>query len=120
MPVVLHRPVCANGSSPDTNGTGASAYASSDGNYLEIGLINNMPDAALESTERQFLDLLAAAAGDVSVHLRLLALPQVPRSEQAQQYLRARYTDVGEIHGRRLDGLIVTGTEPLAASLRDE
>src|SRR5260370_1258400 len=30
--------------------------------FLELGLVNNMPDAALESTERQFLELLRAAA----------------------------------------------------------
>ena len=32
--------------------------------WIEVGLVNNMPDAALESTEQQFLDLLAAAAGE--------------------------------------------------------
>jgi hypothetical protein len=29
---------------------------------LTIGLVNNMPDAALKSTERQFRDLLVRAA----------------------------------------------------------
>ena len=29
---------------------------------LNIGLINNMPDAALETTERQFFRLMSAAA----------------------------------------------------------
>ena len=29
---------------------------------LDIGLLNNLPDAALRATERQFSDLLAAAA----------------------------------------------------------
>ena len=31
-------------------------------NCVTIGLINNMPDAALEATERQFVDLIRAAA----------------------------------------------------------
>jgi len=30
---------------------------------IDIGLVNNMPDAALEKTERQFIGLLNAAAG---------------------------------------------------------
>jgi hypothetical protein len=29
---------------------------------IEVGIVNNMPDAALESTERQFIGLLAAAS----------------------------------------------------------
>jgi homoserine O-succinyltransferase len=37
---------------------------------LVIGLINNMPDAALEATESQFATLLAAAAGAQEVRLR--------------------------------------------------
>jgi hypothetical protein len=32
-------------------------------NQIEIGLINSMPDAALEATESQFTALLAAGAG---------------------------------------------------------
>ena len=50
---------------------------------VRIAFINNMPDAALEETEIQFLDLLDAAAGDVPVEphrgqLRLQARTAVP------------------------------------------
>ncbi len=90
------------------------------GRFLEIGLVNNMPDAALQSTERQFLGLLDAAAEDIPVRLRLFSLPHVPRSEIGRQYLRSGYRDVGELRSSRLDGLIVTGTEPRAPSLPDE
>ncbi len=31
---------------------------------LTIGLVNNMPDPALQATERQFMRLLTAAAGN--------------------------------------------------------
>ena len=34
---------------------------------VEIGLVNSMPDAALEATERQFAELLSAAAGERSI-----------------------------------------------------
>ena len=34
---------------------------------LNIALINNMPDAALEDTELQFFDLLDDASGDLPV-----------------------------------------------------
>ena len=39
---------------------------------LTIGLVNNMPDAALEATERQFMRLLTAAAGNNLIRLPLL------------------------------------------------
>jgi homoserine O-succinyltransferase len=88
--------------------------------WIEIGLINNMPEAALESTEQQFLELLGAAAGDSWVHLRFFALPGVPRSERGRSYVSQSYGDVGEISRADLDGLIVTGTEPRAANLTQE
>jgi len=88
--------------------------------WIEIGLVNSMPEAALEATEQQFLDLLSAAAGDSWVHLRFFALPGVPRSERGRSYLRQFYGDVGDIRKADLDALIVTGTEPKAANLADE
>src|SRR5262245_54141818 len=87
---------------------------------LTIGLVNNMPDAALESTERRFLELLRAAAGDVLVRLRLYALPDVPRSETGRRHVRTAYVPIDELWSSDLDGLIVTGTEPRAPSLSDE
>jgi hypothetical protein len=50
---------------------------------IEIGIVNNMPDAALELTERQFIGLLAAASGKMQVRVRLFALPQIGRGEFA-------------------------------------
>jgi homoserine O-succinyltransferase len=79
-----------------------------------------MPEAALEATEQQFLDLLGAAAGDSWVHLRFFSLPEVPRSERGKSYLSRSYGDAGDIGTAALDGLIVTGTEPKAARLEDE
>jgi homoserine O-succinyltransferase len=96
----------------------ASALATSD--VIEIALLNNMPDSALESTERQFTSLLAAAAGDLPVRVRLFSLPEVPRGAQAQHYLTQTNSPLGELLDRRADGLIVTGTEPRTASLKDE
>ena len=87
---------------------------------LTVGLVNNMPDAALQATERQFVGLLGAAAGDLVVRLRPYALPEVPRTEWGLQYVRRFYADVEELWGTSLDGLIVTGTEPRSANLRDE
>jgi homoserine O-succinyltransferase/O-acetyltransferase len=90
------------------------------GDRLTIGLVNNMPDTALHATERQFRRLIAAAADDIPVRLRLFYLPEVPRSDRGRTYLEKHYDDIGELWASRLDGLIVTGTEPRASDLRDE
>jgi homoserine O-succinyltransferase len=89
------------------------------GEALTVGLVNNMPDSALQSTERQFFDLIDAAAGETSVRLRLFSLPEVPRSDTARAHLRS-YSDIAQLSTSDLDGIIVTGTEPRAGSLRDE
>ena len=89
-------------------------------NCLTIGLVNNMPDAACEATERQFLDLLRAAAGNAIVQVKLFSIADVPRADEARRELEARYRDVAALWDTPLDGLIVTGTEPKAASLQDE
>jgi homoserine O-succinyltransferase len=86
---------------------------------LVIGLVNNMPDAALRATERQFRELLAAAGGG-AIRLRLFFIPEVPRGETGRSYLRDAYEDVASLATDRVDGLIVTGTEPRASSLADE
>jgi homoserine O-succinyltransferase len=87
---------------------------------VEIGLVNNMPDVALEATERQFIALLEAASGEVRVRLRFFSLPGIPRGERGQRHVDKFYRGVRELPARGLDALIVTGTEPRAASLRTE
>ena len=92
----------------------------SDAPSITIGLINNMPDSALISTERQVFSLLDAAAGKIPVRLRLYTLPMVPRTDWGQQYTRRFYSDIGDLWNESLDGLIVTGTEPQAPKLAEE
>lgn len=87
---------------------------------IDIGLINNMPDSALVSTERQIFELLEIAAGDRPVRLHLYALASVPRDGWGKEYVGRFYSDVANLSDCKLDGLIVTGAEPKAASLKDE
>lgn len=89
-------------------------------NCMTIGLVNNMPDAAYEATERQFIDLIRAATANAVVHLKLFSMADVPRAGPIRQELAARYRDIAELWDTRLDGLIVTGTEPRASKLEDE
>jgi homoserine O-succinyltransferase len=103
----------------DLRGKAPIAFHESDPNCLDIGLVNNMPDAALDATERQFRTLLGAAADGMAVRLTLYTLPEVPRTDFGRQQVSG-YSSLDELWERPLDGLIVTGTEPLAADLKDE
>ncbi len=87
---------------------------------LQIGLVNNMPDGALLATEQQFFSLLNAASGDFSVSLSLYSLPGIPRSSWAQNHIDQHYRSVESLWDAELDGIIVTGREPIAAKLSDE
>jgi homoserine O-succinyltransferase len=87
---------------------------------LDIGLINNMPDAALISTERQLFDLLNAAAGPLVVRLHFYTMKATPRSDWGRDYVGRYYRTTDELLDGRLDGIIVTGTEPRAPSLTVE
>jgi homoserine O-succinyltransferase len=87
---------------------------------LTIGLVNNMPDSALESTEHQFLTLIDEATANILVQVKLFAIDGIPRSERGHQHIRKHYSDTRELFSRGIDGLIVTGTEPRAPDLADE
>ena len=87
---------------------------------ITIGLINSMPDSALQSAERQFTGLLQAAAGDRRIHLHCFFLPSVKRSQQTKQLMQGRYRDIADLTRLHFDGLIVTGAEPNADALPEE
>jgi homoserine O-succinyltransferase len=89
-------------------------------NCVTVGLINNMPDAAVMATERQLIELMRESASDCVVRLLLFSIPDVPRADDTRLELRDRYRDIGGLWGTRLDGLIVTGNEPRSQDLTDE
>src|SRR3989442_15747677 len=71
-------------------------FRDSDANCLEIGLVNNMPDAALEATERQFRALLDAAADGIEVRLTPYGLPRVPRPAGVRRHVSGFYSGLGD------------------------
>jgi homoserine O-succinyltransferase len=88
---------------------------------LVIGLVNNMPDSALEATQAQFARLLSAAAVSLRVRLRLFSLPEVPRGPAGLEHINAgTYWPIDELAREPVNAVIVTGMEPLAALLSDE
>jgi len=103
-----------------TNSRFAGSATNGPINSVKIAFVNNMPDSALEDTEIQFFELLDAAAGDVPVVLSLYSLSGVPRGERGQQHVNAFYRGTNELLSGRVDGLIMTGTEPRQPNLRNE
>jgi homoserine O-succinyltransferase/O-acetyltransferase len=91
-----------------------------DAEPIVIGLVNNMPDAALKTTEWQVRDLLMRAAERRRIMLRVFSLPEVPRSEAGLAHVRQHHEDIAALWRDGIDGLIVTGTEPKAERFEDE
>jgi homoserine O-succinyltransferase len=88
--------------------------------WIEIALINNMPDLALEDTEGQFFRLLNDASCNHFVRLRLFSLPNLPRGEQAQKRLDNYYFGINDLWNMPFDAVILTGTEPRQSNLKQE
>ena len=82
--------------------------------------VNNMPDGAFDSTERQFSELLVAASNDDIIDLRRYAMAGVPRSERTAPRIAREYEDVAAIRDNPPDLLIVTGSNPLELHIEDE
>jgi len=87
---------------------------------LNVALINNMPDSALEDTELQFFDLLDDASGDLPIYLKLYSLTGIPRTDRGQGHLNSYYYSLDELWPNQIDGVIITGTEPRQPNLKDE
>lgn len=108
MPVVISRPLFP------------ELQSGHDVGSIVIGLVNNMPSAALRSTERQFYELISTASDGLKVCLRLFFLPQAQRERTDRLLIGQSYEDISQLWKSRLDGLVVTGTEPRAEMLMDE
>ena len=85
---------------------------------MRVGLVNNMPDAALAATERQFRGLLEAAAPGTGLELVLFNMPQVTRGPAIRAEMGGRYSSVEEIDQANLDALVVSGGDPGQSPLK--
>jgi len=120
MPVFVDSSNSSEPFAPGPRRKGTLRFPVRAGHGLTIGLINNMPDAAFRATERQFISLLDAASDDFPVRLKLYTLPGVPREGACLLHAEDHYFSIETMLNTHLDGLIVTGREPIAADLRHE
>lgn len=87
---------------------------------LHIGLLNMMPDTALQLTERQFIRLVGGANTIVQLYVHPFTVPGLPRSPQTQAYIDAHYQSFDDLQAAGLDALIVTGANVSNPRLEDE
>jgi homoserine O-succinyltransferase len=76
---------------------------------LHIGLLNMMPDAALEATERQFFRLIGESNQIAQFYIHPFTLPQLPRSEKGREHVAKHYDSFEQLKQSGLDALIITG-----------
>ena len=87
---------------------------------LHIGILNMMPDAAIEATERQFFRLIGESNPIAQFHVHPFTLPIFERNEKAQKHIDEHYVPFEEIQPMGLDALIITGANVTQPSLPDE
>ena len=76
---------------------------------LHIGILNMMPDAAMEATERQFFRLIGESNPIAQFHVHLFSLPVIERSKTAQKHIDEHYLSFDNIKAMGIDALIITG-----------
>jgi len=87
---------------------------------LHIGLLNMMPDAALEATERQFFRLVAESNQIAQFYMHPFTLAEIPRSVEAREYIDKYYETFAQLQADGLDALIITGANVTRPDLAEE
>ncbi len=84
---------------------------------MHIGLLNMMPDAALQATERQFFRLVGESNQIAQLYIHPFTLPELKRSKETQEYISKHYESFDDIKASGLDALIITGANVEAPEL---
>lgn len=87
---------------------------------LHIGLLNMMPDAALEATERQFFRLVGEANPICQFYVHPFTLSELPRGGKGQVHIDTYYESFEQIKRDGLDALIITGANVSHPNLSEE
>lgn len=87
---------------------------------LHIGLLNMMPDAALEATERQFFRLVGESNPIAQFYMHPFTLKALKRNATAAAHVEQFYERFEDIKEMGLDGLIITGANVIGPNLEDQ
>ena len=84
---------------------------------LHIGLLNMMPDKALEATERQFFRLVGESNQIARFYLHPFTLKELQRSKEGRDHVNRYYKSFEQIQSDGLDALIITGANVVDPAL---
>ncbi len=88
---------------------------------LTCALVNNLPDGAFVTSERQFVDLLhAGRPPGTTVEVHCHTLPSDARAAHVARHIEACYTPLDQLRWERPDVIIITGSEPRTSDLAAE
>ena len=87
---------------------------------LHVGLLNMMPDAALEATERQFFRLVGESNQIAQFYMHPFTLKALERGPKGRAHVERFYESFDDIRGQGLDALIITGANVTRPDLSQE
>ena len=87
---------------------------------LHVGLLNMMPDAAIEATERQFMRLVGSCNRIAQIHVHPFAVDAGARGPRARDYLDRYYESFADVRATGLDALVISGANPAQPELENE
>ena len=87
---------------------------------LHVGLLNMMPDAALEATERQFMRLVGSCNRIAQIYVHPFAVDAGVRGLKARNYIGRYYESFDDVRVSGLDALIISGANPALPEMEDE
>ncbi len=87
---------------------------------LHIGLLNMMPDTALEATERQFFRLIGESNQIAQFYLHPFTLKELDRGAEGKSHIEQYYQSFEQIKQQGLDALIITGANMVGSELAEQ
>ena len=87
---------------------------------LHIGLLNMMPDSALEATERQFFRLVGESNQIAQFYVHPFSLKELKRNKEGQAHVDQYYKTFDQIKKEGLDALIITGANVTGPELSEQ
>jgi homoserine O-succinyltransferase len=87
---------------------------------LHIGLLNMMPDSALEATERQFFRLVGESNQIAQFYVHPFSLKELARSPEGRAHVEQYYKTFEQIKAEGLDALIITGANVTSPELSEQ
>ena len=84
---------------------------------LHIGLLNMMPDKALEATERQFFRLVGESNQIARFYVHPFTLEELQRNREGREHVDRYYKSFEQVQSDGLDALIITGANVVDPAL---